>query len=503
MQKLKSLNLNDTKLPSPPAIAIRILDVVRKNEPSFQELARIISADPALTAKLLKVSNSAIYSLPNKINTIEMALSVLGVDVVKNIALSFVISKDLTGSSDSKFNFDLFWKRAVTAAVGAELLAKLLRIHSKDVFVCALLQDIGVLLMYLCRRDDFLRVLDEREASSEPLHLIEKKVFGLDHQEIGAELLEDWGLSEAIFQPIRFHHNLELAPKEYRALAQILGLSGMLASVYHGSRSAEKVQEIKTLLMEKHRIAEEQVDALIDEVAEKSIELLSSFEIDPGNMKPFSVLLQEANEELGRLNLSYEQLVMDLKQAKEKAEKLAGELKEANIRLRELANRDGLTELYNHRYFQDEMDRELSRSVRYQRSFSLMILDIDHFKKINDTYGHPGGDIVLKNISKLIPKLIRTSDMVARYGGEEFAIILPETELRGAMIFAERVRRAVEMMESLIEGKPVQISVSIGVTCYECTLKGVSKSAIIDAADKALYQSKNKGRNRVTMSALS
>ena len=165
-------------------------------------------------------------------------------------------------------------------------------------------------------------------------------------------------------------------------------------------------------------------------------------------MKPFSQLLQEANEELRRLNLSYEQLVMEFKQAKEKAERLAGELMEANTKLRELAFRDGLTGLYNHRYFQELMTLDMSSTVRYGSVLSLMMFDIDHFKLVNDTYGHPGGDLILRKLATLVQESMRTSDVVARYGGEEFAVILPMTDAGGCKVFAERLRRKVEQMEN-------------------------------------------------------
>jgi diguanylate cyclase (GGDEF)-like protein len=203
----------------------------------------------------------------------------------------------------------------------------------------------------------------------------------------------------------------------------------------------EKINEIKELVSTRYQIDETQIETMIDAVAERSVQAMSLFEIDPGKMKPFSLMLQEANEELGKLNLSYEYLVIELKQAKETAEELAGELKAANDRLRGLAFRDGLTGLYNHRYFQDFIEKELSRAIRYKSTFSLIMVDIDHFKKINDAYGHPVGDTVLKAISTTIEQTVRKCDVVSRYGGEEFAIVLPETALKGAVILAERVRK--------------------------------------------------------------
>ena len=168
----------------------------------------------------------------------------------------------------------------------------------------------------------------------------------------------------------------------------MLRLSDLASSVYHGSHSVEKMCELKTLLQDKLEMGDHEVEVFVDSIAERTIEILKTFEINSADMKPYSKILEEANEELGKLNLSYEQLVMELKQEKMKVESLAKELQEANERLREQASRDGLTDLYNRRYFEELLDKELKRSERYSNTFSLLMIDIDHFKKINDNYGH-------------------------------------------------------------------------------------------------------------------
>ena len=495
MSNIKGLISEKIRLPSPPAIAIRILDIVRKDDFSFSDLARIIESDPALVAKILKVANSSYYNFSRKVTSIEMALSVLGTHAVKNIALSFVICAEAKTSVDNGFNFDLYWRRAITSAVAADLTAALVGFRSPDVFVTALLQDIGIIVFNASFPEQYQLTINENLAGLAPLYEIEQHCYGFGHHELGAELLGSWQLPEGICIPIRYHHRHDPIPDQYRNHLEILRISDCLASIYHGNKSVDKVKQVRKMLDTTFGIQEEAVGELIDEVASKSLEILASFDIPPGSMQPFSLILQEANEELSNLNTSYELLVIELKQAKEKAETLANELHSANEKLHELAFRDALTGLYNHRYFQESMDRELERSRRYQREFSLIIFDIDHFKKINDTYGHPTGDRVLIAISRGVEQSVRGSDIIARYGGEEFAVILPETDLTAANAVAERLRNDIERLDIFVDGMTIKATVSVGYTCYRNSARIQEKSAIIGMADRALYIAKQSGRN--------
>jgi diguanylate cyclase (GGDEF)-like protein len=259
------------------------------------------------------------------------------------------------------------------------------------------------------------------------------------------------------------------------------------------------VQQIRQELSDRYQVSEETAQTLIDAVAERSVEILSHFDIAPANMKPFSLILQEANEELGKLNFSYELLVMELKQAMERSEKLAEQLKAANRKLRDMAFCDSLTELYNYRFFQDAMDRELKRAERYNRPLSLILIDLDHFKRINDEHGHQAGDVVLQQVCAEIIRNARNSDIAARYGGEEFAIILPETDIRGAAFMAERIRKSIEKLAIEVDEKTLGVTVSAGVTSYQPGENSGNKLQVIATADKALYLSKNTGRNKITV----
>ncbi|HEX2061303.1 MAG TPA: diguanylate cyclase [Thermoanaerobaculia bacterium] len=175
---------------------------------------------------------------------------------------------------------------------------------------------------------------------------------------------------------------------------------------------------------------------------------------------------------------------------------LQKELVETNKRLELLSITDGLTKLHNHRYLQDELARAFEESQRYQRPLSLAMIDIDFFKKVNDSYGHAVGDDVLKCAAKLYRNSVRSTDLVARYGGEEFAIMMPETSLNDAIAFAEKLRGLVESHPMETQIGPLPITVSIGVASVPHSRIHSAKELVV-AADKALYRAKKNGRNQV------
>lgn len=161
-----------------------------------------------------------------------------------------------------------------------------------------------------------------------------------------------------------------------------------------------------------------------------------------------------------------------------------------------LATTDGLTELYNHRYFQEQMKSNVENSKRYGNEFSMIILDIDFFKKFNDTYGHQSGDAVLRQVAQTLKKSVRATDIACRYGGEEMSIILPNTGKNVAHSTAEKICERVSSNKFKLQGdKEVSVTISLGVSTYPHD--GQTPSELIEAADKRLYNAKNNGRNQV------
>lgn len=172
-------------------------------------------------------------------------------------------------------------------------------------------------------------------------------------------------------------------------------------------------------------------------------------------------------------------------------------LESANKTLAQLSRTDRLTGLYNRGYWQELLEQAWALYQRYEQPCSLVIFDIDHFKKINDTYGHQAGDEVIRQVARTATECARSSDSVGRYGGEEFTILLPHTDLAGAQYFAERLRAKVEALAIAHEAQVIRFTISLGVAAAAKTF--ASESAWLEAADQALYESKRGGRNRVSL----
>ena len=183
--------------------------------------------------------------------------------------------------------------------------------------------------------------------------------------------------------------------------------------------------------------------------------------------------------------------------------KLEKSLKRANDEIRLLSITDPLTGCFNRAYLGEQFPQEISRSQRYQHHLAVMLVDLDHFKKVNDTYGHQAGDRVLKGIAECLMGQVRAKvDWTVRYGGEEFLIILPETDCAGASIMAERVRMAVTHMRIQVAEIQIQVTASFGGACVDFRQKQnpiVTMEDLIKKADEQLYRSKREGRNRVSV----
>jgi len=206
--------------------------------------------------------------------------------------------------------------------------------------------------------------------------------------------------------------------------------------------------------------------------------------------------MREINEKLLISSVKQHELTEMISEAEQRLREYAvilerqnAQLEQANTALLELATTDGLTGLKNARAFQDTLREEMERSLRYKTPLSLILLDVDHFKRFNDSFGHPEGDLVLVEVARILQHCARSCDCVARYGGEEFALILPQTDIQGAVHVADRIRA---MLDSTIWRKR-SITASFGIATVNSDI--LKTENLIACADEALYRAKAEGRD--------
>ncbi len=200
-------------------------------------------------------------------------------------------------------------------------------------------------------------------------------------------------------------------------------------------------------------------------------------------------------KEIGRLATIFNTMVAYLREAQGELTSVNLALNERNVALETLSSTDPLTGLHNRRRMRETLNAEVARHARHGRPFSIMMVDVDYFKKYNDTYGHPEGDGLLKKVGEILSSSLRTNDFAARYGGEEFLVLLPDQDQKGALEVAERIRQRISVETEDTVNQRKAVTVSIGVATFPDA--GSTTNVLLSNADAALYQAKNNGRNCV------
>ncbi|MDD3814529.1 MAG: GGDEF domain-containing protein [Desulfocapsaceae bacterium] len=496
--------LSSTELPTLPTVASALISLTSKEDTTLSDIADLVSKDIALSAKILKVSNSAFYSFPQQIGSINQAVSILGINAVRSLVLSFSFLSIRTGKKSEHFDFQKFWERSLASAVAAKLiLDKVKGADTEEIFISGLLQNLGELIFAKTFPDEYEKVLCQLEEEQGASAEIEKRLIGVDHCFIGYEVAKSWGFPEVLLLPILFHHD----PQQYagqnlkiKATTNAVYLSDILINILTSHTPEEYHKKFQKEAKKLFGLSSSDINSILSELHHQLEQAAAYFGLNIKNTKSIQEILQEANIKLSLLNLNYDQINQQLVQTKIKLENLTMELQEKNKILDNLANIDGLTEVYNHRYFQTSLDQEINRSIRHQTAISLLLIDIDHFKDFNDTYGHQAGDFVLKKFCEILQNNLRKYDTLARYGGEEFVVILPETSENDALQVGEKLRAAIENATFVDLNHEYHVTASFGLTStYPGKVDDFNKNNFINQADLALYNAKKEGRNRVVI----
>ena len=503
--------LSSKDLPTLPIIASKLLALTAQEETTLTDIANLIMQDMSLSAKVLRVANSSFYSFPQQISSINQAVSILGLNAVRSLVLSFSFLSMGTRQNGSLFDYEQFWQRSLVEAAAAKLIVEqVANADAEEAFTGSLLQNIGQLVLASTRPLEYNQVLEQAntlpaESGGDRLiqeQNLELEIFGMTHAEAGYEVAKSWGLPENLILPIRYHHaplDYSGTNKRHQQIIRAAYLANLLARLFYSDKPEHYHKQFRSeakQLLGLKILGINTVLKTIDKVIEQSAQF---FGITIKPIKSVAEILQEANLRLSLINLSYEEMNRALNKSKLELEKLTEELSQKNKLLENLANIDGLTEINNHRFFQNFLDSEINRSIRNDRSLALLLADIDHFKQFNDTYGHQAGDFILKEFCRITKEVIREYDLIARDGGEECACVLPETDQDEALVVAEKLRKTTEEYVFDDGTNAYRVTISIGIASARPDDQQFSKNDLIGMADDALYDAKNNGRNRVSL----
>jgi diguanylate cyclase (GGDEF)-like protein len=481
-QRLKA----SKRLPSPPGVALRILELSRSDDTSLEDLVRTISSDPALTSRMLKFVNSPSAGFGRQISTLDEAVNQIGLRGVQLMALSFSLVSSGKVAACSSFDFDLFWSRSLACAVAGKVFAQTAgRLDPNEAFITGLLLHIGQLAMACGIPDTYEAVLAEAASRPQDLPAIEREKLGATHIDASTRLLQEWKLPDGIWRTIAQTQQPETAGGSTGRIpaSRVLYIADVTATLLCDSkdRRSGKVDEILDLVRANFELEGAAWLELYDQIVRdwKAYGQLLSVKADTD--KSFRDLQDEAREQIAALSMAT--------QIENKG------IKKQNEQLLQRSRVDALTGIANRAAFDERLASELARAQRAQSPVALCLLDIDCFKKFNDTHGHQVGDKVLQAVAGALAETVRKMDLAARYGGEEFAVIAPECHPAKAASLAERLRAAVEEISLEAAGRKLSVTTSVGVALACWPGRGRTPAELIRQADARLYEAKRAGRN--------
>lgn len=472
-------------LPSPVGIVMRILELGQDPNASLAEVSKVITLDPALSARLLRMANSPLYARQRRTENLRQAITLFGLEGTLTLALSFSVVTKLREQDADGFDYSLFWRRSVAAATCAQVIGERLSLNNReDLFLAALLQEIGMLALARAH-PGFYQPLGEGQSRQERIRTHEQEQIGMDHATLGAWLLKQWNFPADLQDAIHYSHDPQSAAGEAEALrdASVVAVAADMAELWCDPHA-------KALL----RKAMKQADTLLGFDGEA-----------------FAQILESASGAIGEIAYLFNVEIRDedtidaiVAQAREltvlrhiRMMQRSSMLEDRTRQLEEENRRDVLTGLFNRGCLREALAREIESANDHSWPYAVIFIDLDHFKLVNDQHGHLAGDCVLRNVAHILESSVRSGDIVSRYGGEEFVIILPGAGPDSARVLCERLLKAFRNHTHRIgEDTELVVTASIGVAVHGEELRFRTMEEVLRAADDALYAAKHQGRDR-------
>jgi diguanylate cyclase (GGDEF)-like protein len=488
--QLKSKLKASVNFPSPPAVAQQIIALARDPHADISQVAAAIGRDPALAAKLLRVANSVLYARQRKSTNLRQALIVLGLQGATTLALGFSLLGSYRGLKSNGVDYDRHWRRAILSASAARCFGTLQReCAADDIFVAALLQDIAILGVDRVAPHFYGDL--PREVSHQEFAAYEVARLGIDHAELGAWLLEYWKLPEPLCRAVAWSH-VPPGPDSSTPTAMAARCVALGSECVELLLAPEGAADFATLA--EHASAWMGVDAAaVAEVTGRIVaeipEIERLFDITLLQPEAASTILDQARDLLNLRN----QRSLD-QMADGHGTQLKPQTRDAPLQVE--CQRDGATGLFNRGYLDPMLRREFQAATNGRWPLSLVFVDLDRFKAINDLHGREVGDSILLTTAQSIASVARDTDCVARYGGTQFVIVLPGLARRGAEIFCERLIARVRASLHSISSTTGVVTALVGLATHSPERPFERVSNLIDAAERSAGLARRSGHER-------
>ncbi len=467
MNELVEQILSNDKIPSPTAVAARLLELVSQADVGVEEIAFVLGTDPNLSAKLIGYCNSPIVGSKREIAKLQQAVMVLGLRKLRLLSISFSLMET---SGDSDFDYDLFWRQSLATAVASKTLAARYDDDPDEMFLLGLVFNVGQIGIGNTFPE---KVREMRGTESLEMGLTleqEVELFESTRYQIGGKMLENWHFPKHMSDAVSAV-DMEEPSDCTKRLDLSLSLADLLLSTETTASTIEEVRERAARLL---GFDDSTFDVMFDDLIGEWKSYVALFEYDEVEFDSIADLEDKARRSM--MDISMEAI---------------GGVEEEKRQLQESALVDALTSLKNRRAYDSELPSVVSYHSRQQKSFGLLVVDIDHFKSFNDTHGHAVGDDVLKAVGTCMAEASRAYDNVYRYGGEEFVVVVQDCSYDDMMTVAERLRCEIESLD--VGGLKVTASFGCCWT-YRCEFNDFSE--LFAQADKQLYVAKERGRNQ-------
>jgi diguanylate cyclase (GGDEF)-like protein len=475
--------------PTPPAIALQIVALAGDPEIDVGKVAVTISKDPGLSAKLLRVANSPLYSKRRRSENLRQALVALGLNAATTLALSFSLVGAYKGGTGAGIDYVRYWRRAILGASAARTFGAMKAVRSpEDIFLAALLQDIAVLGVDRVQ-PDFYQTLPA-EAAHPEIVAHEMSLLGTDHAALGGWLLRHWKLPEALCATVEASHDPGAAGESIGIAARCVALGAECVDMLLAHPANLDLRPLAVHAEAWLGIGGDELAHAMTAIVSEIPEIERLFDTSILEVEVANAILDQAKEILTIRNLQAIDQVTSLREVAER-------LEARTTALEDKQRRDPLTGVFNRGFLDETLQREFGHAVTGCWPLSIVFADLDRFKQVNDTHGHPAGDSVLIETARLFMSAVRDCDYVARYGGEEFVIVLPGVAGDEAAAVSDRILMKLRNARHQVAGGSIRVTASLGLATLDATAEFKRVGELIEAADRCVYAAKRAGRDRL------